>query len=152
MTLKNNRAPLICYIRLYASFHHRMRIQTGLMVWKQLNWVLTSVTLIFDLWPWPFAWISLLPMVITPKIFMMIWWWEHSKKGATDRQTDGRTDWTIHRAAWLQLKMLWPGIKFTDFSWVLGKFIKILDFFRDRKHFFVIPSLFPNSQTTGNPE
>ena len=40
---------------------------------------------------------------------MMIWWWEHSEKGVTDRWTDGwtdrRTDWTSHIAAWLQLKM-----------------------------------------------
>ena len=28
---------------------------------------------------------------------------EHSQKGVTDGQTDGRTDWTIHRAAWSQL-------------------------------------------------
>ena len=31
---------------------------------------------------------------------MMIQWWEHSEKIVTDR----RTDWTIHRAAWSQLK------------------------------------------------
>ena len=66
-----------------------------------------------DLWPWPFAWTSLLSLVITPENFMMIGWWEHSQKGVTDRQTDGqtdrqtdgRTDWTIHRAAWSQLKI-----------------------------------------------
>ena len=65
-----------------------------------------------DLWPWPFAWTSLLSLVITPENFMMIGWWEHSQKGVTDRRTDGRTDrrtdgrtdWTIHRAAWSQLK------------------------------------------------
>ena len=48
---------------------------------------------------------------------MMIQWWEHSQKGVTDdgqtdRQTDGRTDrqtdWTIHRAAWSQLKSTSP--------------------------------------------
>ena len=32
----------------------------------------------------------------------MIRWWEHSQKGVTDRQTD----WTIHRAAWSQLKII----------------------------------------------
>ena len=63
---------------------------------------------------------------------MMIRWWEHSQKGVTDdgqtdRQTDGRTDrqtdWTIHRAAWSQLKSTSPHsliehIKFTaGFSW-----------------------------------
>ena len=116
MTLKNNRAPLLSIIKLYTSFHHHMWIQTGVTVRKQLSWLVTSVTLTFDLWPWPFAWTSLLSLVITPENFMMIRWWEHSQKGVTDRQTDGQTDgrmdWTIHRAAWSLLKifsiiMLW---------------------------------------------
>ena len=113
MTLQNNRAPLLRIIKLYASSHHHMWIQTGVTVRKRLSWVVTSVTLTFDLWPWPFAWTSLLSLVITPENFMMIGWWEHSQKGVTDRQTDGqtdrrtdrRTDWTIHRAAWSQLKI-----------------------------------------------
>ena len=122
MTLKNNRAPLLSNIKLYASFHHHIWIQTGVTVRKRLSWVVTSVTLTFDLWPWPFAWTSLLSLVITPENFMMIGWWEHSQKGVTDRRTDGRTDrqtdgqtdrrtdWTIHRAAWSQLKT-WKIIK-----------------------------------------
>ena len=56
-------------------------------------WVVTSVTLTFD-------------NVITPENFMMIRWWEHSQKGVTDGQTDRRTENTIHRAAWSQLKTL----------------------------------------------
>ena len=108
MTLKNNRAPLLCCFQLCAWFHCHMWIQTGVRVRKRLSWVLTSVTLTFDLWPWPFAWTSLLTMVITPEIFMMIRWWEHGEKGVTDRQTDGQTDRqtenTICRAAWSQLK------------------------------------------------
>ena len=114
MTLKNNRAPLLSIIKLYASFHHHMWIQTRVTVRKRLSWVLTSVTLPFDLWPWPFAWTSLLSLVITPENFMMIWWWEHGEKGVTDRLTDGRTDgrtdrqtdWTSHIAAWSQLKTI----------------------------------------------
>ena len=113
MTLKNNRAPLQCCFQLCAWFHCHMWIQTGVRVRKRLSWVLTSVTLTFDLWPWPFAWTSLLTMVITPENFMMIRWWEHGEKGVTDRQTDGRTDgrtdrrtdWTSHIAAWSQLKI-----------------------------------------------
>ena len=112
MTLKNNRAPLLCCFQLCAWFHCHMWIQTGLRVRKRLSWVLTSVTLTFDLWPWPFAWTSLLTVVISPENFMMIRWWEHGEKGVTDgqtdrqtdRQTDGRTDWTSHIAAWSQLK------------------------------------------------
>ena len=113
MTLKKNRAPLLSNIKLCASFHHDIWIQTGVTVRKRLSWLLTSVTLTFDLWPWPFAWTSLLSLVTTPENFMMMWWWEHSQKGVTDgqtdeqtdRRTDRRTDWTIHRAAWSQLKM-----------------------------------------------
>ena len=48
MTLENNRAPLPSNIKLCASFHH-MWIQTGVTVRKRLSWVLTSVTLTFDL-------------------------------------------------------------------------------------------------------
>ena len=92
MTLKNNRAPLLSNIKLYTSFYHHMWIQTGVTVRKRLSWVLTSVTLTFDLWPWPFAWTLLWSLVITPENFMMIRWWEHSQKGVTDRQTDGQTD------------------------------------------------------------
>ena len=49
MTLKNNRAPLLSTIKLYASFYHHMWIQTGVTVRKRLSWVMTSVTLTFDL-------------------------------------------------------------------------------------------------------
>ena len=109
MTLKNNRAPLLSNIKLYASFHHHMWIQTGVTVRKRLSWVLTSVTLTFDLWPWPCAWTLLSSLVITPENFMMIQWWEHSLwNGVTNRHTDGQTDRqtenTICRAAWSQLK------------------------------------------------
>ena len=109
MTLKNNRGPLLSNIKLYATFHHHMWIQTGVTVRKWLSLVVTSVTLTFDLWPWPFVWTLLWSLVITPENFMMIRWWEHSQKGVTDRQTDGRTDGqtenTICRAAWSQLKI-----------------------------------------------
>ena len=110
MTLKNNRAPLLSNIKLYASFRHHMWIQTGVTVRKRLSWVVTSVTLTFDLWPWPFAWTLRWSLVITPENFMMIRWWEHSQKGVTDRRTDRRTDGqtenTICRAAWSQLKTI----------------------------------------------
>ena len=92
MTLKNNRAPLLCCFQLCAWFHCHMWIQTGVRVRKRLCWVLTSVTLTFDLWPWPFAWTSLLTMVITPENYMMIRWWEHGEKGVTDGRTDRQTD------------------------------------------------------------
>ena len=84
MTLKNNRAPLLSNIKLCASFHRHMWIQTGVTVRKRLNGIMTSVTLTFDLWPWPFAWTSLLSMATTPEndrnLIKKVW------------QTDGRTD------------------------------------------------------------
>ena len=92
MTFKNNRAPLLSNIKLYVSFHHHMWIQTGVTVRKRLSLVATSVTLTFDLWPWPFAWTLPWSVVITPENFMMIPWWEHSQKGVTDRRTDRQTD------------------------------------------------------------
>ena len=58
----------------FASFHHHMWIQTGVTVRKRLSWVVTSVTLTFDIWPWPFAWTLLWSLVITPENFMMIRW------------------------------------------------------------------------------
>ena len=93
MTLKNNRAPLLSIVKLYmlyASFHHHMWIQTGVTVRKRLSWVVTSVTLTFDLWPWPFAWTLPWSVVTTSENFVMIQWREHSQKGVTDGQTDGQ--------------------------------------------------------------
>ena len=79
--------------KLYVSFHNHMWIKTGGTVWKRLSWVMTSVTLTFDLWPWTFAWTSLLSLVITPDNFVMIRWQEHSEKvWQTDRRTARRTD------------------------------------------------------------
>ena len=53
---KNNRAPLLSIIKLYASFHHHMLIETGVTVRKRLIWVKfddfqSRVTLKFDGWP-----------------------------------------------------------------------------------------------------
>ena len=89
MTLENNRAPLLYYIKLWALFQRYGSIQTGVTVRKRLSWVVTSD---LDLWPWPFAWTLLWSLAITPENFMMIRWWEHSQKGVTDRRTDGQTD------------------------------------------------------------
>ena len=116
MTLKNSRAPLLCCFQLCAWFHCHMWIQTGVRVRKRLSWVLTSVTLTFDLWPVTFC------MDITFdhgnnswKVLddtMMGTWWQRCDRqtdgrtdGRTDRRTDRRTDWTSHIAAWSQLKM-----------------------------------------------
>ena len=57
MTLKTNRAPLLCYFKLYASFHSHRWIQAGVTVRKRPIWVkiidfFSRVTLLFDVWPW----------------------------------------------------------------------------------------------------
>ena len=39
MTLKNNRAPLLCYFKLCASFCSHWWTQTGATVWKRQIWV-----------------------------------------------------------------------------------------------------------------
>ena len=88
--LKNNRAHLLCYFKLCSSFRSHCWIQTVTIEFKlsyspetpnlgQIRFS-TSVTLTFDLWPWPFAWTSCLSMVITSENLMMIRWWEHSEK------------------------------------------------------------------------
>ena len=57
MTLKNNRAHLLSYFKLCASFHRHLSIQNGVTVQKCQIWVkigdfFSCVTLKFDGWPW----------------------------------------------------------------------------------------------------
>ena len=56
MTLKNNRAPLICRLKLCASFHSHQWIKTKVTVWKhsiriKIGNLLSRVTFIFNRWP-----------------------------------------------------------------------------------------------------
>ena len=57
MTLKNNRAPLLCYFKLCGSSHSHRWIQTKVTVQKRsirvkIGDLLSRVTLKFDWWPW----------------------------------------------------------------------------------------------------
>ena len=57
MTSKNNRAPLLCYFKLCATFRSHWWIQTGVTVQKRPICVKfddfeSRVTLKFDGWPW----------------------------------------------------------------------------------------------------
>ena len=57
MTLKNNRAPLLCYFKLCASFRSHRWFQTWVTVRKRPIWVKfndfqSRVILQFDIWPW----------------------------------------------------------------------------------------------------
>ena len=57
ITLKNNRAPLLCCFKLCASFHSHRWIETKVTVWKssirvKIGDLLSRVTFKFDGWPW----------------------------------------------------------------------------------------------------
>ena len=57
ITLKNNRAPLLCYFKLCASFRSHWWIQNGVTARKRPIWIkfddfFSPVTLQFDVWPW----------------------------------------------------------------------------------------------------
>ena len=52
MTLKNNRAPLLCSFKLCASFHSHWWIQTGVTVRKRSIWVKIADFFICDLEIW----------------------------------------------------------------------------------------------------
>ena len=52
MTPKNNRAPLLCYFKVFASFRSHWWIQTEVTVWKHLIWVKFDFFFKFDGWPW----------------------------------------------------------------------------------------------------
>ena len=56
------------------------------------------MTFTFD--SWPFIWTTILSMVKTLEHFIMIRWQEHCEKVVTG----GRTERTVHIAAWSQLK------------------------------------------------
>ena len=110
MTLKYNRAPLLCCFQLCAWFHCHMWIQTGVRVRKRLIWVLTCD---IDLWPLTLTFCMDITSDHGNKSWkfhddtMMGTWWKRCDR-RTDRQTDGRTDgrkdWTSQKAAWSQLK------------------------------------------------
>ena len=57
MTYKNNRAPLLYYFKIWASFHSHLWIQTGakvrkIPIWVKINNFFSTVTFKFDGWPW----------------------------------------------------------------------------------------------------
>ena len=57
MTLKNNRAPLLCYFKLCASFHSHLWIQNGVTVQKRQIWVkIGDFFVLCDLEIWPLPW------------------------------------------------------------------------------------------------
>ena len=99
--LKNNKALLLSNIMLWASFQRHMWIQTE-------SYGPESAKLGFDLCDLGLFLLTLtlcrdITSVIGNKFHddtMMETYWKKC-----DIWTDGWTDWTIHRAAWLQLKI-----------------------------------------------
>ena len=75
------RAPLLSHLKLWASI--------GSHIWINILFGPLCVTLTFRLWPWPFAWTSLLPKVIIPWNLMVILWQNHCECVMDrDRQTN----------------------------------------------------------------
>ena len=129
MTLKNNRAPLLCpkakciisypFVNSNRSYDPDM-----LKLGQNLFWLL---------WPWPltsdfnlFAWKSLLWMVIAPENFMMIQWHVVNivKKGVMGRRTNR---WTglcteLLGSSWTY----WLHIRLCDHISIKFSFFKIL--------------------------
>ena len=81
MTLKNNRAPLLSNLKLCASFHRHVWTQTGVTVWKMLNWVLRCVS------------------------GNNSWNFHDDTTGTLWKGCHRRTDRSVLRATWSQLKI-----------------------------------------------
>ena len=78
MTLKNNRAPLQCYFKLWASFCSHWWIQTGVTVRKRPIWVkfgdfYSRVTLKFDEWPWKINTANLRDLIAATGLVISNW-------------------------------------------------------------------------------
>ena len=81
MTLKNNRAPLLCYFNLCASFHSHWWFQAGVTVRKFPIWVKfddfhSRVTLKFDRWPWKTIGAPILCYFNLCASFHSHWWFQ----------------------------------------------------------------------------
>ena len=107
MTLKNNRAPLLCYFKLCASFYSYRSIQTcGVTVWKRPNWGKICFDLCdLDLWSLTLNFC----MDITFVNGNNSWKFHDDTMTGTlwkkcHRRRDWRTDRSVLRAAWSQLK------------------------------------------------
>ena len=107
MTFKNNRAPLLGYVKLCALFQHHQWIQTGVTVQKcPIRVKICDFFVLFDLDLWPLT--VTFCMDITFVNGDNFWKFHDDTITGTlwkrcDRQTR-RTDRSVLRAAWLQLK------------------------------------------------
>ena len=105
---KINKAPLLYYFQLCASFHSNLWIQTGVTAPKFPNWDKISFYLC-DLHLWPMT--LTFCMEIPSKNGNNCWKFDDDtmretlRKNVTDGQTDGSMDRSVLRAAWSQLKI-----------------------------------------------
>ena len=90
-TPKISRAHLLYRFKFCALFRNHLWIQTRVTVRKQPNWGKKNDHCDFDLWPRPFAWTSLLLIVLTPENFMMIRLKAHYEK-MCERKRDKQTE------------------------------------------------------------
>ena len=95
MTLKINRAPLLCYFKLCASFHSNWSIQTAVTVRIRPNWGKICFDLCdLDIWPLTLTFSMNIPFVngnnswkFNDDLIKGTLW-----NGVTNWQTDGRTE------------------------------------------------------------
>ena len=81
--------------------HRTLKYNRARKAQIRVKFLLSSLTLAFDLWLWLFAWTSLLSMIITPENLMMIRWQKQWKK------CDRRTYWWMDR--WTEPFIELPG-------------------------------------------
>ena len=98
VTLKNNRAPLLCYCKLCASFHNHVWIQAGVTVRKRPNWDKICFDLCdLDHWPLTLTYCMDITFVNVKNSWkfhddmMSETSWKRCN-GRTDGRTDGQTE------------------------------------------------------------
>ena len=139
MTLKYNRAPLLYYIKLCASFQTHWWIQSGVTVQKCSIWVkigdfLPCLTLKFDGWPWKtirhlfFATSSFVNHFKTIGEFKLEW---HSRnaqfgsKSAIFVPCDLEIWWMISKNNWAPLLFAVPGTAYWNTGHTAGTLRKL---------------------------
>ena len=137
ITLKNKRGPLLCYLRLCASFHRHLSshikfcayfhrhiwIQKGVVARKRLKLGFDLCDL--DLWPLGLTFC----MDITSTDGNIFWQFHDDRLSVTDGRTDRQADWNIDRAVYWQLH-----------AW--NKSIHLLEIFSRQISTFITAKLF----------
>ena len=144
MTLKNNKALLLCCFKLCVSFRSHQSIQSG-VTWLQSGKTQYTKSPIFGpVWLWNLMDdpehgksegfdscdrpCNLTQIGFKSSIFQPVWprkATRHRTDGQTDK-TDRQTENTIHRAAWSQLKtighLFYTTLSYGHYSKAIGEF------------------------------